>query len=152
MTTNRPVCAVLYVYGVLCRTSTWFFGSPYYCPRDIVTATGISGHFSTTLTDVFTRFFLSCKGITRKDGARTALPIFFIVMYVPFSVFCVLFMCKCVLYYCHRVSTQLQLKIINNNNIYCLTVGLNHAWVVWIVPPCCFFARRHRISGPWKCG
>jgi hypothetical protein len=30
-------------------------------------------------------------------------------MYVPLSVFCVLFVCKCVLYYCHRVPTQLQL-------------------------------------------
>jgi hypothetical protein len=47
-------------------------------------------------------FLLWCLGI-------------FIVMYVPFCVFCltvlfcVLFVCKCVLYYCHRVSTQLQL-------------------------------------------
>jgi hypothetical protein len=32
-------------------------------------------------------------------------------MYVPFPVFCVLFVCKCVLYYCHRVSTQFQLNI-----------------------------------------
>jgi hypothetical protein len=32
-------------------------------------------------------------------------------MCVPFSVFCVLFVCKCVLYYCHRLSTQLQLNI-----------------------------------------
>jgi hypothetical protein len=30
--------------------------------------------------------------------------------YVPFCVFCVLFVCKCV-HYCHRVSTQLQLNI-----------------------------------------
>jgi hypothetical protein len=36
---------------------------------------------------------------------------FLIVMYVPFSVFCVLFVCKCVLFYCHRMSTQLQLYI-----------------------------------------
>jgi hypothetical protein len=32
-------------------------------------------------------------------------------MYVPLSLFCVLFVCKCVLYYCHRASTQLQLYI-----------------------------------------
>jgi hypothetical protein len=34
-----------------------------------------------------------------------------IVMFLPFSAFCVLFVCKSVLYYCHRVSTQLQLNI-----------------------------------------
>jgi hypothetical protein len=33
-------------------------------------------------------------------------------MYVPFFVFCVLFVCKCVV---NRVSTQMQLT--NNNNI-----------------------------------
>jgi hypothetical protein len=34
-----------------------------------------------------------------------------VCMYVPFYVFCVLFMCKCVLYYCHWVSIKLQLNI-----------------------------------------
>jgi hypothetical protein len=34
-----------------------------------------------------------------------------IVMYVPFSVLCVLFVCKCVLYYCHQMSTQLQSNV-----------------------------------------
>jgi hypothetical protein len=40
------------------------------------------------------------------------VPNILVVMFIPFSVFCVLFVCKCVLYYCHRVSTQLQLKYI----------------------------------------
>jgi hypothetical protein len=31
-------------------------------------------------------------------------------MCVPFSVFCVLFVCKCVMCYYHRVAPQLQLK------------------------------------------
>jgi hypothetical protein len=32
-------------------------------------------------------------------------------MNVPFSTFCVLFVCKCVLYCCHQVSTKLQLNV-----------------------------------------
>jgi hypothetical protein len=48
----------------------------------------------------------------RRGTARTSQISlnFLIVMYVPFSVSCELFVCKCVLYYCHRVSTELQLN------------------------------------------
>jgi hypothetical protein len=90
------------------------------------TATGISGQFSTTLTEVFPCFFLSCKANARVNSQRqgtartsqfTSQFFFFLfVMCAPFSVFCVLFVCKCVLYYCHQVSNQLQLNNNNNNN------------------------------------
>jgi hypothetical protein len=81
------------------------------------TATGISGHFSTTLTEGFPCFFLSLRQMpgynSQRRGKARISRIFknLFIMYVPFSIFCVLFACKCVLYYCHRVSTQLQLKI-----------------------------------------
>jgi hypothetical protein len=100
------------VYSVSLRCSLYCLYVTVYW----TTATGISGHFSTSL-----RFFRASSSVVRqmpeynsqRRGTARTSQFFFIVMYVPFSVFCVLFVCKCVLYYCHRVSTQLQLKINN---------------------------------------
>jgi len=70
-----------------------------------------------TLTKVFPCFFHSCKANamvnTRKDGARPALFLIFVLFYVFFVSFSVLFVCICVLYYCHRLATQLQLTNIS---------------------------------------
>ena len=89
-------------------------------------------HFSTTLTEVFQCFFLSCKA---KAGVKLAkmghgphssrlvvicvVLLLFVLFYVLFVFvwFCVLFVCKCVLYYCHRVLTQLKLANISYHHI-----------------------------------
>jgi hypothetical protein len=52
---------------------------------------------------LFPQLYDKCQGITRKDGARPALPnllpnfFLVIVMCVPSSILCVLFVCKCIL-------------------------------------------------------
>ena len=75
---------------------------------------GASWHYSTTLTEGFPCFFLSCKANAKVKPARMRhgphSSSFCVVLFIVcFVLFCVLFVCKCVLCYCHRVATQLQL-------------------------------------------
>jgi hypothetical protein len=73
------------------------------------TATGISGHYSTTPRSfrASSSFVRQMPGYnSQRQGMAHNSQFFFIAMYVPFSV-----LCKCVLYYCNQMSTQLQLKI-----------------------------------------
>jgi hypothetical protein len=69
---------------------------------------------------LFSQLLGKSQGITRKDGARSALfqNLCVVLCIVCFVSFCVLFVSKCVLYYCHRVATQLQLTNISYTN-YC---------------------------------
>jgi hypothetical protein len=95
------------LYSVSVSCSVYCLCVNVYC----TTATGISGHFSTTITEVFPYFFHSCNQMPGYNSqgrgtARTFQFFLFIVVHVPFSVFCVLFVCKCALYCCHRVSTK----------------------------------------------
>jgi len=73
-----------------------------------------SRHYSTTLTEVFPCFLLSCKVNARVKSAKlvhgpqpSQIFVLFYILYVLF--YCVLFVCKGVLYYCHRLSTLLRL-------------------------------------------
>jgi hypothetical protein len=103
----------LSVYSVSLCCSVYGLCVNVYC----TTVTGISGHFSATLTEVFPCFFSGVRQIPGYNSQRRSQPAFpfvLIVMYVPFSLFSVLFMYKYVLYYCHRVSTQLELRIDND--------------------------------------
>jgi hypothetical protein len=71
-----------------------------------------SWHSTTSLTEVFPCFFLSCNSNARvnpakmEHGPHSSIYVVYIVCFVSF---CVLFVCKCALYYCHRVATQLKL-------------------------------------------
>ena len=69
------------------------------------------------MTEVFPRFFFSCKANARVNPAKTGhgphSSLFLCCsMYSLFCVvLCIVCVCICVLYYCHQVATQLQLNI-----------------------------------------
>jgi hypothetical protein len=65
---------------------------------------------------------------------------FLIVMYVPFSVFWLPFVCKCVLYCCHRVSTQCVLYCCHRVSTKCV-LYFCHRVSSQCVLYCC-----HRVS------
>jgi hypothetical protein len=80
-----------------------------------------SWHSSSTLTEVFPCFFLSCEANARVKPAKMG--------HGPhsskiFVLFCVLFVCKCVLYYCHRVATQLQLTNISYHTLLMMDIDI----------------------------
>jgi len=64
---------------------------------------------SSTLTEVFPCFFLSCKTnasvklAKAGHGLHSSKLVVICVVLLLFDLLYVLFVCKCVLYYCHRV-------------------------------------------------
>jgi hypothetical protein len=86
--------------------------------------------YSTTLTEVFPCFFLSCKTNARVKLAKTghgphsSKLVVICVVLLLFVLFYVLLVCKCVLYYFHRVTTQLQWTNIWYHIIYTISFCL----------------------------
>ena len=76
-------------------------------------------HSSTTLTEDFPCFFLSCKAnagaklAKMGHGSHSSKLVVICFVLLLFVLFYVMFVCKCVLYHCHRMLTQLQ-----RTNIY----------------------------------
>jgi hypothetical protein len=142
-------CSVTLYYSVLL-----FFLCVLYCSLFLYCTVSACDARAATLTEVFPCFFLVRQipryNSQRRGTARTSqisfkfvdcyvCSNFFIVTYVPFSVFCVLLVCKCVLYYCHRVSKQLQLNVgyisisddlinvvtfLRNSRFYCVIISV----------------------------
>jgi hypothetical protein len=108
------------VYSVSLRCSVYCLCVNVYW----TTATGISRHFSATLTEVFPCFSSVVRQIlgfnSQTRGTARFFPNLFFVLNVLFSVFCVQFMFKCILYYYHRVSTKCVLYYCHRVLIKCV--------------------------------
>ena len=100
-----------------------------------------SWHSSATLTEVFPRFFLSCKANARVKPAKMGHDPHSSKIFVSFYV---LFVCKCVLYYCHWVATQLQLTNISYH--FCYTPQSVHPSISLIIILTCSVILRQSVQ------
>jgi hypothetical protein len=92
----------------------------------IYTASGISGHFSTTLTEVFRAFSSIARQILAKIRHGRHFPFFLFLLLCMFqSLYSVYCLCKCALYCCHRVSP----------NVYCTAATGCHQMCTVLLPP-----------------
>jgi len=90
----------LFHEGHLCYTinARWYFSYTYTLSESTCECCHYNFYKNSGFCDLLTLYFTKPQKTNQ-------------ILFVLIVFFYVLFVCKCVLYYCHRVATQLQLKI-----------------------------------------